>query len=63
MNRNFTRDEIEAIHIASEEGLLPYGFMGFGKICFHEVAEQLLTSMEEVERLTRILAVNTKAAR
>ena len=61
MSRRFSRTEIEEIRIASEGGLLPMGYMGFGKIQFHDLAAQLLAAMDEVERLES--AIEAKASR
>jgi hypothetical protein len=57
-SRRFDRAELEAIRIASREGLLPSGYMGLGRVCFHDLAEQLLASLDEADHLSRTLAVN-----
>mgnify|MGYP001125756082 CR=1 FL=1 len=55
MSRRFSRAEIEEIRIASEGGLLPMGYMGFGKIQFHDLAAQLLAALDKVEQMESVV--------
>jgi hypothetical protein len=50
MSRRFSRAEIEQIRIASENHLLPVGYMGLGRVSFHDLAAQILEAMDEIER-------------
>lgn len=53
--KNFSRGELEAIKMAATEGLLPHGFMGFGKVSPGDLADQLLRTMDENAQLQHTL--------
>lgn len=57
--KNFSRAELEAIKFASDEGLTPTVYFGFGKLTYGDMAEELLEAKDEILRLRHLITVNS----
>lgn len=47
----FTREQLEAIRDSAKSGKLPHAFIGVRMVTFDALASQLLTTMDENDRL------------